>query len=425
MLPVGAQRQYGSKVNVNWSIPALKELTFMNGVTADGVRVWAFEKFLDTSQGDYFSLYDAGTRTRLFSKPQNQIATFGNGLVFGTGSGGAQPFNSFGAIGANQYIFRQPLAPVVFVDSGGNTTQVNLGGLKETPNASFPTLRETVVSVAPLDWPKGTMVRQVIESGKQFNEFIVGDIVQTPTEFTLTNRQVIRRVEIQTPTTVVRPSGITAGPTAQFLGFDRFNGHWGAVILYTDNIPGGVPVPRTHYEVFVDGTSILHYIDESFPQPITNTVAIHTCHAHESLGAGYVAFANLPTATDYRPRFVMAKAAGIQWQRDLRSVDLHGSTDRWVYFRITENKTVSEMTGGQFSRVPDYPQVGVTPAQYYIVRHDNSEIVPVGRLTDTHGQIEAAVNVVGGGVYTYVRDSQAVSDSIPASYEEMWNQRNG
>jgi len=111
------------------------------------------------------------------------------------------------------------------------------------------------------------------------------------------------------------------------------------------------------------------------------------------------------------------------WQSHGCLPTILGSTDRWIYFS-TEALNVAAFTDGKFySDFSDISPPG--SALEWIVRHDGSELMPIGAILDTKTRVHPYGFLTGSGVGNFLtRDSSRVPYCLPGSYQEMYDQRN-
>lgn len=400
--PPAAPSFYGSDVALGWSIAADQPYQSHIGITRTGKYAWAMNRSTAGSASDTLIGYDLTNKVRKFTTllsavgssfdlhhfnltvGESELASFGANSIITISEAGA--INNWGSVLGIGYTSPATGGPIL-----GNPRQ-NSG------NA------EITVHAARLNWP--TWAAQ--STGATTKELFICDVANGAGEAVFNNRQSVRTSDY---------NGMV------WRGFDYLDGKWcGAV---KDRIASsGI----SYMHLYIDGQIIW---SRQLPPGIATFTPVlypHVCRPHETLGGGYIAVPEQSwTATDTLMALVVYKNGVEKWRTPTFStaggidVDIQvlGSTDRWIYF-YTYNPhkvSVSQMTNGEFTMPGDTSGV-----QYWLARHDGSQIMPMGTMVNTFKQISGTANAIVP-YDCMVRDSQAVPGTIPAIYQEMWDNR--
>lgn len=403
--------QLNSKGVDNWYIEPSKQLSTHLGYTADGKTVWTQNATVAAGQ-DYLGVYDIATQSELASfttPPQFPVIT--------TSPTGV----SFAAINASEFASSFSSQVIVRNKNGSQATWSSIAPTKTLGDGGI----EQVASSAPLDWPHAAIqrIKRAPFSMKllyaEFGQAELGDGSGT---FSLTNYATIHRIDY--------PSYTSPFPrNAYWLGYDHFGTHSVAIIAY-DTTPG-MSASQFHnrLELYIDGSLTRSLTDLPNSNSANDFVGYyyqpHVCFPHETLGDGYVAVLAAQPQSNLGAEMLVFKDGTLLWQTNTNNAFGHilGSTDRWIYFTVGDSKTtVFQVTNGEFQHATN-PDPKNT--QCWIARHDGSQIVPLGTLTDESNRIagQQLYNPAQFNPFSMARDSTVIPNSLPATFLEMWNVR--
>ncbi len=413
-----------------WVIDSGVPVGSIAGYNADGNTTWGIGRRTDIANAGQQQLigFDVRTQTKLCDAPLTfPISGFGGGDAIMPGPDGM--FVNLSSSGNFN-----PLT-LTTIDRTGAITSTNAGTVTYfLPDGGT----ESVAQLAFLDWPNA-----IVLATKSPNAFGVPsqdwywrltkcELSAAGGVLNVNNRVVLR--EITYDLASMRANG-TPGLRLPS-GYDHFDGHYAAVFWY-DYTPNGHGGYHQKAELVIDGQNIKTLIDPTvgagtyFSTYQTGTP--HCCYPHETLGGGYVAVMHRaddsPINNQTSPAYELHvyKGGSLVWKTNSgqRLSSIFGSTDRWIYFggsNVSE-PVFNTMTSGKH-RVPSIP--GIDPASrstFWMARHDGSEVLPWNlALSDTFNtfvDFNGKVPVVG----PFVRDSTSVPNSMPATYQEMYDHR--
>ena len=261
----------------------------------------------------------------------------------------------------------------------------------------------------------------------------------------------------------------------QWLWLDVCRGHWVAVLQYAsmlisdDDLYGAWnfrPTAFNTQELWVDG----HLVD-SITMPVgvsggfgyqrnqydTATRGVHPyfghprmAYPHATLGGGYwmtcrEIYTTKPSKDNWygvsagyskiqlykkdqmlweSPANMPSVASGLvsQYGVDLGPItdNVYGigyidSSDAWIYMNIPSHISASELTDGKFN---DFGSLSVNTVRW-LIRHDGSEIIPIGQLTDDPKVVHPIGNIYRCASVKRVTDSI----SLPDNFNDMYQQR--
>lgn len=433
ILPPGKDSFYTSIEGIDWSIPKITQANLFRthrSMTRDGRTVWASIGDGVSQSTARLACYDAVNKVEKFdSVLQTSVHYGGQGIDY--------PYQA--SIGPHEFATFSLGGVKVISDSGTiDDWGSPFAAIPGTPhriiaNNGFVQTGEKAMISARLEWPKFAGEKRIFPVGgigdsglSSYAEFFICDIADGGSFALLNNRVPIRTYN---------------GP-GQIKGFDYYDGQWAAVThdneIYNPGFGGPVlSGPRT-LELRINGALVwtrpmpshtnfgqLFDVGPPYFQP-------HICWPHETLGGGFVAvpehsWTGNASSLVTTARLVVYRNGQQIWATPPRTIapgqavdiEVMGSTDRWIYFRTTDGVSVSTMTSGFITMPNDQLRT-----QFWLARHDGSEIIPMGTLTNTYRQMSGA-NALTHAMTAdcMMRDSQAAPGTIPASYEEMWNAR--
>lgn len=405
MRPVGTYQvpSYYSRSNGFWSIDGdVVSLMSFTGFNYSSDVVWSLEGWKTSPTELRLSLYRTSIKHKEWSVPLDDI----------------NPQYRFPLSGSSEecafdtgYVRGDVLKKI---DTDGNITTV-MNGWNSIKSAGS-NWKERIVSFGAQDWPRACMLRWNAPLKKA--EFIFGDMSTGG----LINRTTVRSVE----NVYIDFFNIPAATSID--AFDSYDGKWVMALSYTL----ATPPLTTYYEVYINGVKVFN----STSNIINNNPWIkfaHCCYPPESSGGDwkllYIVDPSKPNIDGYTPyKLSMWNGTIESWSlpRSTYSGDsnCYGSSDRWVYYSHwgTIAGTVAEeftLTGGE------------TSASEVLIRHDGSQVIPAGSMTNTYKQIDQGfthplkISTPFSDLNNYqiVRSSGTVPGSLPATYDEMWENR--
>lgn len=426
---------HNAKINSDtrggWSISStLGPVVAFTGYHADGQFAWMLADRSVTTSDRFISYVDLEGRQELFAWPSG-----GSFLIRGQNIGPVFSSSQFTALEGSQ---------LNVYDSGGGLTVTQLssgsgpGGVNSPPGfgGQFETLpngdyhSRQIGLFANADYPYAGGFDITYQQGFPGSmPFAYKQIKFVHGRSAVVGGQFIVGSEIIS--TVNYPPPYLFGAAAQafaFYGYDHFGDHWAAVIGY-DQPPATTTPRHNRLEIIIDGISV--FVKDDFIAADSSqysfdhyalTRSPHICYPHETLGSGYVAV--IQQATGGSEMHVYRDGALVWKTNSSGNVNgIYGSTDRWIYFTSLPTP-INQMTNGEFdSQLSAVNGTGVN----WLARHDGSQILPATTLTDTHGRFYERFTGTGGG-FNYnglIRKSSVVPNPLPASYQEMYDQRNG
>lgn len=390
MMPAGTSPLQFS-TNVNWTIaPRLANCTQTIGLSRDGEIVWSLQaQFPSNNPARWLECYNVATKASLF----NPISATTLGYSISNDM-------LDGLIGDNVFAVQSRDAsttPINVIDTAG--TIDNWGkvtGVIGTPGGSnwsgWSVTNPTSYTVLPArgNWP-------MFACGRNNGSLFVCNV----------DRPSPGSTHLQALGTTELPSGYETG--WQWMSFDAYEGTWAAIVRKNNTSLG-----KDTYALLIDGNTIWNR--EVTRASVFGQMNVHVCFPHEMLEGAFVAVSEL-NATQNEFNLAIYRDGVESW----RSVDLgfpptlYGSTDRWIYFD-TALLSVPTVTGGVF-----VSSIG-QPANSWIVKHDGSEILPTGTVTDTKYSIRPWGYFLQR-MYTHARRSN-LPNSLPADYDTMYGNRN-
>ncbi len=417
-----------------WVIDTPKPLRTWGGWTSDGRSVWTEG---GTSDGaSFMAVFDVTTKQQLasFTPDTNTELSpqFGPASAANRAAVNATQFAeyaTFALLGANRLVVRG-------ID-GSTVVTGPLSATRTTANNGF----ESVITFAPLDWPHAATSRLTMIPGPpgsnstlfssfEFMQCELGSGVDG--FFSWGNPTTVRHVDYDSSIPPVIFGQNNARPQAQWLGYDHFNNNWAAGIFYetTLNTSRTSAFPNSFHnkiELIIGGQVVLSAVDV-----VGSKVAIpHICFPHETLGDGYVAVvqSTVMTSSISPTELVVYKNGAEVWRTDSSGhvTKILGSTDRWIYFQTAGACTIPQVTRGEFSSSTGSE---TTSSGFWVARHDGTQIIPLGILNDTFGKIQilgtgGSGNLAANGVndFCFARDSTVIPNTLPATYQEMYDGR--
>jgi hypothetical protein len=358
------------------------------GWNRDGVNLWSLEtRAGDNDGGQWLEGYDAENKTSRFILRYSDL-----GLV-----------GSFNApiVGVGKCAFFGNRARIQEVDTAGNITDWTVNPIQAPfplPPRSLPLdfgSNSWAIMPAQLNWPTF--------AGVNSSSLFVCDIGQPVAPSTFCHATNIRNVSAH--------SGSTWEPN----GFDAFDTTWAAVTRYNSG--------SQRLQFLINGSLIW-----DLPAPTNpgypGAIIPHVCFPHETLGAGYVAIGDYDAAQN---GYLSIYKNGVRvWRSNpINTISpplVYGSTDRWVYFTTYDSVNVNTFTNGKFHSV--FGDGAGGGAGDWIVKHDGSELMPIGAVLDTKTIIHPYSTMSAAGGPPLTRDSSKVPYCLAGSYEEMYDQRN-
>ena len=416
--PENSPFPYDSFTSFGWGIPNAPhgQLGAHRSFTRDGRTVWTIEEYIvggSTPENTYIGCYDAPTQTQRLSVPILQLY-FAAGYV-------TPLFTGRQSIAIADGILAQYFSGLRTLSIGG--TIDNWGDLLAWQSTQGSVTTTIVKDLAAgLQWPRFPAILRLASSSPRV-DLVIGDIAK-PAAGTDT---------IQLGNTTTVRSMTAAGEQGQFIGFDQLNNDW-ATTTTNGYLDFQGRLRQRDVQLSIDGQVIWtrRMPDRKlFSDPYTlfyPEMQPHICYPHEQLGAGYVALpethwittSDQTTATSIYHTMTVYRSGVQVWTTPQfnNPIAILGSTDRWIYFTTPSGVNVSTMTGGRLS-MPNDPGT----SQLWLAKHDGSEIVPMGTVLNSHGQMNG-LSESGIPFDSMVRDSSVVPGTIPGSYEEMWASRN-
>jgi hypothetical protein len=425
----------------NWFIDPTVPVGPIAGYCADGYVTWGFGRRTDQQDSPYqMFAFDIRNQALLFTT-QNFPMSFGGGP--GTDFIKPGPDGAIASYGETQDPTRPSRLYTAHKTGAIDTHDFqSLFWLAESN-----TVWEQIEQEAFLDWPHVLSTHRRNVSGSIFDNSTNGGVVLDalfqikPPYFVefyaselatansapwlaATNKRLLRRVDYQ----AVQGSPI---PSAVPLGYDSFGGHDAACLWYHTVVDGSAS--RT--ELIIDGQSVVSVDNplsgRNYFQPFQLGTP-HVCYAHETLGGGYVAVMHKANNDSINVNKLFElhvyKNGSLVWKTDSghKMSSIHGSTDRWIYFSGSPvSQSVFESVTHGKTLVSAIP--GVDPfskTRFWMARHDGSEVLPWNvRLSDTFGQLEEVFGYNPVAIGPFIRDSTTVPNSMPASYQEMYDHR--
>jgi hypothetical protein len=401
-----------SRAQINWSVPSsigpIDNSYNWGGQNPGKEYVWRSEHS-NTTQASYMALYDTAAQTEL----TRIVDTLG--ISGGTTLGSE---NAHGGTGWNP----DQIGTAGTTNFNGNINVFSSNGtFTSTPINNDPTIK--INAMAPRNWPK---TAATIQRDAQHLAFVIGDLDAVGGTLAITNQQ-----------TIFEQSDIVRGYWAEF---DYFLGHWGGYLVYQLN---GSSEWRAR--LYVDNVLIndLHCPTDSpgssTPIPRALWYNVHVGFPHETLGEGYVAVGTTmwqyyptyynssqrvpPTDGIYadtyvRPRRVVIYKNGVEYWRSGKisvTTGFRYSSDRWLWLEVdnawvnqnqsTAGTDVNEFTSGLFTSYAGTPQ-------YYLIRHDGTQVIPIGKDETTPHQMGAPLNALQSGAI--VCNTSLVPNTAPA-----------
>ncbi len=417
----------------DWFIEPFKPLQSWSGATSDGKHVWTQIHAIDGS--NYIIAFDAQSllQAALFQIDNNVFPP-----RFGPASGGIR-----GAINATQWAQYGSIPGGFLAVRGFDGSQVVTGPLS-TSRGTANGGAETVVALAPLDWPHAATTRLVMShinptfqfpSGAnkyEYFEFIQCELGSgADGYFAWGNPTTVRHVDYDASIPLV--DGFQhVFPQARWLGYDHSATSWAAGIFYetTLNTSPNSTFPNQYHnklELIIGGQVVVLAADVVGAK----TLIPHICYPHESLGDGFVAVmqSTVLTSALTTSEMVVYRNGAELWRTDTSGQisAILGSTDRWIYFQTAGDCTIPQVTKGEFSSSTGSQN---THGAFWIARHDGSQIIPLGIISDNFKQIQSlstggSGNLSSGAThdFCFTRDSSIIPNALPATYQEMYDQR--
>lgn len=302
-----------------------------------------------------------------------------------------------------------------------------------------------------------TVASRSDHSAMPFIEFHVGPIINNGTHTSVTGAV----KSLSESLTLVRNGGSGYTGAAYYGGWDAFDscrGTWAGLLSYSTR-PWSFSDKEIRQALYIDGQLAIEYpaatsssgLPASVPEKLftgdfynpggrlLGLGVPHVCFPHETLGSGYVAlvqkvYSTPPNTSNLngvlenpsKPfAIVIYQGTSKIWQsplmQSLPMPFIAGSSDRWIYAVTPLQVLDSEMTGGAFSNRYTFPIPPFTPvpaARGWLIKHDGSEVIPAGRLTDN----PVVMQECG---YSFPPTVKRVADdiSLPGNYSDIWEQR--
>lgn len=443
MLPVGGTPSNSYVPTDVYHIDPSDPLGTQSGYTADGITAWIFARVTGLGD-DLLFVFDIPSRTQLCGPVSGIAIGFGpypfsgNDIVSGYDErSGVNPALKPGDPGLLVFSSRnigtgERMLSVVD-ETGGFTTYHNMQFYDNRTVVGSDEMGDYLLGVAPLNWPVGIVVTLNHFSGHATSE---GENIASGTlEFSIADVSVVEQpgfpgsYKTSFSKTVFKtitydyPSLSTPSPRRLgAMAFDDFDGHYGAEIIYDYTLSGSTYTIKN--ELIIDGNVVLSQVLPGTQNYFYTTV--HACHPHETLGGGYVAVVHRTGGLPNTTKELHVYHNGIfLWKTTSGGVfAIYGSTDRWIIFDASINSAaqLSALTNGVFTKPASDPTYPVL----FLAKHDGTEIIPIGRMTDTYGQISrTGSNPTQWSVSnSFLRDS-SVGDTLPATYAEMYERRSG
>ncbi len=415
-----------------WVIEPHKPLRQWSGFTNDGAIVWAF--VVATDGTSYCVAYDAQAQTQaaLFNQTAN-----GDVVPQSIAQNGVSGPSGFGAINATQYAqwtasVNGTNGMIIVRNSDGSTAST--GPVSSGAKFLADGISEEITDIsAVLDWPhfsgrRLTYTRRPAPNQSTYqatsSDFLQFELsAGIDGHFAWGNQQTIRHVDYPSNMPILSSLGGTP-PVTQWLGYDHFRSNWAAGIKYQTGISSNL----NKVELIIGGQVVLSQTNTS----ITPVLTPHVCFPHETLGDGYVAVVQSVSLLSGNPlasELVVYKNGAELWRTNSggHMEQILGSTDRWIYF-LSRGATIAQMTNSEFvSATQD-----IHSFAFWIAKHDGSQIMPLGILNDTFGTIQGTssgslFNIAISGVVnnSMARNSAIIPNTLPATYQEMYDGRSG
>ena len=396
----------------DWYIEPAKPLTRWISTTTNGQIVWS--QPVATDGTSKFRVYDAAAKTQLaeWDLPASNFTSISYSSAYHVIETTVSSQNAY----------------IVYNVNGSATTHFATLTTAEIEDPDATGTFRRLVGVATLDWPKAYEVKRVFTPG-------VGTVVQLrectvefdPTKsfgFRLNDGTIVRQIEYGPPL-----SATTFPGTFAVKGFDRLGGVSAVAysMVYSNNIVGTAPPSSLFRNEIAIGSDIV-FAQSGSTYDSLFSAGVHVCYPHESLGGGYVAVSQNVFVPPNRSSVMRVyTSGGIEWSSPYL-LQILGSTDRWIYFKTNSAVSVSAVTNSEFTATGG-GSWGLSA--YWIAKHDGSQIMPLGVMQDTYKQIQIlGTNSVfnqganiGDGANSFARDSSLFTDTLPATYDEMYARR--
>jgi hypothetical protein len=398
--------------------PGIAPRADWNGFAADDTAVWTF-----TSQG--LACVNGVTKTLRFDKTLQQL--FGGNapsVIGGTASQSAtkiartiKPNSGF----TPAFVFE--------VDLSGNA--VNFGGSAQNWGQTNPSPGSAGTSQYQLQffpwlgWPKVAGVRRhALNTQPASLEIFIADVIPGTDHVELANIQPVKTIVV---------SGSSQYIEGRWASFDWYDGHWAGVIDYDTGISSN-PNREIKHEFLIDGVvkESLTYNAATDPFGLRNPDNSGTYDVHR-LGIPRVCQQS-DTIAVFRS-YIPENASGPHILRlyhqgnaiwdspqipGIVASVVFGTSDRWIYFRTPGTQPasfVNFISSGEFTATAGTNQ--------FAVNYDGSQVIPLMKLSNTFGQFVPKTQLFPQpGPDVCVRDSANFEDTLPATYQEMYDRRN-